>query len=187
MTDQHAPFSFGIEEEYLLVDLATRDLAPEAPKEMLAACEKKLGKLFSREYISSQIEIGTPVCNTPSEARRSLLRCGTETAGRCRSAICHGCSFNHADSTRTCRTFAQPFGLQGSYDEPGGQQHGGRLGKEEPKTFHDKSRNSIVKQVRLSDLLMRHALVLLQPVRVHARPAGNWQIARCELLVYWMS
>ncbi len=73
MTDQHAPFSFGIEEEYLLVDLATRDLAPEAPRALLAACERKLGKSFSREYISSQIEVATPICNTPSEARRNLL------------------------------------------------------------------------------------------------------------------
>jgi glutamate---cysteine ligase / carboxylate-amine ligase len=74
MTDQHPPFSFGIEEEYLLVDLTTRGLAPEAPGAMLAACEKKLGKLFSREYMNAQIEVATPVCNTPDEARSSLLR-----------------------------------------------------------------------------------------------------------------
>lgn len=74
MTDHHHPFSFGIEEEFFLVDLETRDMAHEAPKELLAACGKKLGKLFSREYMKAQIEIGTPVCNTPAEARRSLLR-----------------------------------------------------------------------------------------------------------------
>lgn len=74
MIDQTGPFSFGIEEEFLLVDLASRDMAPEAPDALLAACGKKLGKLFSREYMNAQIEIGTPVCNTPAEARRSLLR-----------------------------------------------------------------------------------------------------------------
>ena len=74
MNNQHAPFSFGIEEEYLLVDLETRDIAPEAPRALLAGCEQRLGRHFSREYISAQIEFGTPVCTTSSEARRHLHR-----------------------------------------------------------------------------------------------------------------
>lgn len=74
MIDPNAPFSFGIEEEYLLVDLETRDVAPEAPRALLAACEQRLGKHFSREYMRAQIEFGTAVCTTPAEARRNLLR-----------------------------------------------------------------------------------------------------------------
>jgi carboxylate-amine ligase len=74
MNNLQVPFSFGIEEEYLLVDLETRDIAPEAPRALLTGCEQRLGRHFSREYISAQIEFGTPVCTTPSEARRHLLR-----------------------------------------------------------------------------------------------------------------
>ena len=73
MGDQDTPFSFGIEEEYLVVDLETRDLAPEVPRALLAVCEQRLGKNFSREYMRAQIEVGTPICTTPAEARRSLL------------------------------------------------------------------------------------------------------------------
>ena len=84
MNNQHAPFSFGIEEEYLLVDLETRDIAPEAPRALLAGCEQRLGRHFSREYISAQIEFGTPVCTTSSEARRHLHRATPDYSNRCR-------------------------------------------------------------------------------------------------------
>ena len=74
MTDHSAMYSFGIEEEYFLVDLETRDLAPVAPDALLAACKKRLGEHFSREYMSAQIEFATPVCNTSTQARRHLYR-----------------------------------------------------------------------------------------------------------------
>lgn len=74
MTGAHSPFSFGIEEEYFLVDLETRDLASDVPLALLATCQKALGKQFSREYMSAQIEVCTPVCTTIAAARRDLLR-----------------------------------------------------------------------------------------------------------------
>ncbi len=64
-------FTFGIEEEYHLVDLQTRDLAP-APQELMTACENALGKQVSPEFFRSQIEIGTQVCRTFSGAREEL-------------------------------------------------------------------------------------------------------------------
>ena len=64
-------FTFGIEEEYHLVDLETRDLAP-APQELMAACEHALGKQVSPEFFRSQIEIGTQVCHTFAGAREEL-------------------------------------------------------------------------------------------------------------------
>jgi len=66
-------FTFGIEEEYHLVDLETRNLAP-APPEMMSDCENKLGGQVSPEFFRSQIEIGTRVCNDFRDARDELSR-----------------------------------------------------------------------------------------------------------------
>lgn len=65
-------FTVGIEEEYLLVDLETRDLVSEAPKELLGACEERLHGQVSPEFLQCQIEIGTRVCTTIQEARADL-------------------------------------------------------------------------------------------------------------------
>ncbi len=69
----HKPsFSLGIEEEYLIVDLHSRDLVSEAPQGMLEECQERLGDQVSPEFLQCQIEIGTPVCNSLAEARQSL-------------------------------------------------------------------------------------------------------------------
>jgi len=67
-------FTVGIEEEYHLVDRRTRDLVAEAPAGLMAACEVKLGKQVSPEFLRSQIEIGTRPCATISEAHAELVR-----------------------------------------------------------------------------------------------------------------
>ena len=72
MTGKTPSFTFGIEEEYLLVDRETRDLAEDTPRAMIQAFRKELGMAFSREYINSQIEVCTPVCATLAEGRASL-------------------------------------------------------------------------------------------------------------------
>ncbi|MEO1092793.1 MAG: carboxylate-amine ligase [Pseudomonadota bacterium] len=64
-------FSLGIEEEYLLVQTDTCDLA-EAPTALIAACESDLEGQFSPEYLQCQIEVGTQVCNTIENARDDL-------------------------------------------------------------------------------------------------------------------
>ncbi|MDP6342840.1 MAG: carboxylate-amine ligase [Alphaproteobacteria bacterium] len=78
-------FTLGVEEEYLLVDRETRDLATNPPPELLAECEKRLGKRVTAEFMRSQIEVGTNVCADLAQARQELqeLR-GTvaEVAGR---------------------------------------------------------------------------------------------------------
>ncbi|MGD9669717.1 MAG: carboxylate-amine ligase [Hyphomicrobiaceae bacterium] len=66
-------FTFGIEEEYHLVDLDTRDLSA-APADLMAACEEELGKQVAPEFFRSQIEIGTQVCSAFSQAREELSR-----------------------------------------------------------------------------------------------------------------
>lgn len=69
---QAAPsFTFGIEEEYHLVDVETRELAP-APAEMMEECARRLGDRVSPEFLRSQIEIGTPVCSDMRTARAEI-------------------------------------------------------------------------------------------------------------------
>jgi carboxylate-amine ligase len=76
-------FTFGIEEEYHLVDLVTRDLAP-APPELMEALASTLGERVSPEFLRSQVEIGTAVCRSFRDARDeiALLRRGVAEAAR---------------------------------------------------------------------------------------------------------
>ena len=68
------PFTIGIEEEYLVVDRATRDLIPEAPPEMMEQCRERLGEQVTTELMQCQIEVGTAVAETVQEARADLAR-----------------------------------------------------------------------------------------------------------------
>lgn len=65
--------SFGIEEEYHLVDLKSRDLAA-APEGLLRKFEKVLGSQASPEFLKSQIEIGTRPETSFAAARNELRR-----------------------------------------------------------------------------------------------------------------
>jgi len=65
-------FTIGIEEEYLLVDPATRNLISEVPEGFMAECESVIGKQVTPEFMQSQVEIGTRVCSTIAEARAEL-------------------------------------------------------------------------------------------------------------------
>ncbi|WP_207481447.1 carboxylate-amine ligase [Arenibaculum pallidiluteum] len=67
-------FTLGIEEEYLLVDLRTRDIVPAPPEEMLAACQAIAPEQVHPEFLRCQIEVGTKVCATLAEARADLAR-----------------------------------------------------------------------------------------------------------------
>ena len=66
------PFTLGIEEEYLLVDPQSRDLIREAPATMLAECEALLEGQVTPEFLQSQIEVSTQVCESLSQARTDL-------------------------------------------------------------------------------------------------------------------
>jgi carboxylate-amine ligase len=71
MSPQEPSFTFGIEEEYHLVDLKTRGFAA-APGALMEACEAKLGKQVAPEFFRSQIEVGTSVCRDFATARQEL-------------------------------------------------------------------------------------------------------------------
>jgi carboxylate-amine ligase len=74
LADSEPEFTLGIEEEYFLVDRASRDVVGDPPAEMLAELETLLGAQVSREFLRSQIEIGTRVCVNFDEARADLRR-----------------------------------------------------------------------------------------------------------------
>ena len=65
-------FTIGIEEEYLLVDRETRDLAVDPPKSFMTECERRLKGRVSPEFMQSQIEVGTNKCATIPQAADEL-------------------------------------------------------------------------------------------------------------------
>ena len=74
MTLDTPQFTIGIEEEYLLVDKATRSLVVNPPKSLLKECKELLGSQVTNELLLSQIEIGTKVCHNVQEAHEDLSK-----------------------------------------------------------------------------------------------------------------
>lgn len=66
------PFTVGIEEEYLLVELDGLDVASDPPAELLKELSERGAGQVSPEFLRSQIEVGTRVCRTLGEAREDL-------------------------------------------------------------------------------------------------------------------
>lgn len=64
--------TLGVEEEYLLVDRETRDLASDPPDGLMEECERRLGRRVTSEFLRAQVEIGTDVCANIREAREQL-------------------------------------------------------------------------------------------------------------------
>lgn len=77
MTSISPSFTLGIEEEYLLVDIETRDLASNPPNELFAECEDRLPGLVKPEFLKSQIESNTRKCQNITEAREQLVELRT--------------------------------------------------------------------------------------------------------------
>ncbi len=77
-------FTLGVEEEYLLVDLETRDLVSDPAPELMLACINRCGEQVSPELMRSQIEIGTRVCTSVAEARGELVRLRAIIVEECR-------------------------------------------------------------------------------------------------------
>jgi carboxylate-amine ligase len=64
--------TIGIEEEYLLINLESRDLCADPPPAFMQACRELLGERVTPEFLRCQVEVGTPVCASIAEARREL-------------------------------------------------------------------------------------------------------------------
>ncbi|WP_424944028.1 carboxylate-amine ligase [Aliiroseovarius crassostreae] len=91
-------FTIGVEEEYLLVDRDSFELA-RAPDEMMQACLSELEGQVSPEYLQCQIEIGTKVCADVGAAREDLKRLRSVVA---KQAAAH----NLAPIAASCHPFA---------------------------------------------------------------------------------
>ncbi len=74
MRKDEPKFTIGVEEEYLLVDRDTRALAVDPPAELMSECEAALGAQVTNEFLRSQIEIGSKVCDNVQEAREDVAR-----------------------------------------------------------------------------------------------------------------
>lgn len=67
------PLTLGIEEEYMIVDATTRALSPSI-RDLLDRARELVGDQVKVEFVQSQIEVGTRICNTVQEARAELVR-----------------------------------------------------------------------------------------------------------------
>ena len=65
-------YSFGIEEEYFVTKLATRNTCDRTPPGWIEACERARPGVYQRELLQSQIEAATPPLTDFSEARTLL-------------------------------------------------------------------------------------------------------------------
>ncbi len=73
MSESDSGITLGIEEEFFLVDPETRDLLSDPDRRIFEACERNRGPHNAvPEFLRSQIETGTKVCGTVSEAREAL-------------------------------------------------------------------------------------------------------------------
>ena len=69
-----APLTIGIEEEYQLIDPNTGELAAVVQKLLHDEGLRQIGDQVKPEFMQSQIEIGSAICNNVQEARAELVR-----------------------------------------------------------------------------------------------------------------
>jgi carboxylate-amine ligase len=65
-------YTFGIEEEFFLVDPRTHDLVRRPPRELLQRLKRELGDCITAELLQSQIEIVSPVFRDHRQARKAM-------------------------------------------------------------------------------------------------------------------
>jgi carboxylate-amine ligase len=67
-----ANVSFGIEEEFFLVDRASRDLVACVPPDFMRRCRRELGNRVAEEMLRPQIEVATPILHDSKSARTAV-------------------------------------------------------------------------------------------------------------------
>lgn len=72
MSVREPSWTIGIEEEYLMVDCETGNLATRSLDDLMAALQTDLKDLVRPEFLQSQVEVGTRVCKDVKEARAQL-------------------------------------------------------------------------------------------------------------------
>ncbi|MES1207931.1 MAG: glutamate-cysteine ligase family protein, partial [Pseudomonadota bacterium] len=78
---RHEPLTLGIEEEFHLIDLATRRSTPRAG-EVLSRLSSGAGS-FAAELQQTTVETNTPVVGTLDDLRRSLVALRAELVAAC--------------------------------------------------------------------------------------------------------
>src|SRR5690349_13087794 len=66
--------SFGIEEEFFLVDARTGVLGTAALEQLMNDARARLGDIVTSELLQSQIEIASPILRSHAEAREVMSR-----------------------------------------------------------------------------------------------------------------
>lgn len=61
-------FTIGVEEENMLIDRQTRDLATERPRELIEQCKAGMPGQIKREFPRAMIELGTTICTSVQQA-----------------------------------------------------------------------------------------------------------------------
>ena len=67
------PFSIGAEEEFQIVDASTRELKSHA-RRVLSLAREDVGEAATNELFLSQVETGTPICQTLEDVEREVKR-----------------------------------------------------------------------------------------------------------------
>jgi len=112
MSSSEPPFSVGIEEEYLLVDLDSRDVDENPPVSLLEECTRRSGGQLNPRFLRSQMEASTRPCRSVAEARSDLARLRTiltEVAARHGRAPIAASTHPFAKSTRQITTERAQF------------------------------------------------------------------------------
>lgn len=69
---ESGPFTFGIEEEYFLVDAASGQAAFQTPESLFLDAQAASDGRIGREFLQSQVEAATRPCASPARARAEL-------------------------------------------------------------------------------------------------------------------
>jgi glutamate---cysteine ligase / carboxylate-amine ligase len=72
MAPRRPHLTLGIEEEYLIVERATGELAISPPPGFMSACREALGPQVTHELLQAQVEIGTSICRDVGKLRQEL-------------------------------------------------------------------------------------------------------------------
>ncbi len=84
--------SFGIEEEFFLVDATTGALGTPALDQLMSDARAKLGDIVTSELLQSQIEIASPILHGHAEAADVMSRTRRElSAGCCGAWVADRC------------------------------------------------------------------------------------------------
>jgi glutamate---cysteine ligase / carboxylate-amine ligase len=74
MSSTEPPFTVGVQEEYLLVRLDSRDVDENPPTPLFEECTRRSGGQVSPRFLRSQLEASTKPCGSIAQVRAELAR-----------------------------------------------------------------------------------------------------------------